>query len=79
MIFQNAGAIDASGNVSLKFSHASEYAVVITDTPQTIGDQNPDSKPNNNQTTNGDQQNNVSGNNGQSGNTQTAAKRKKNA
>lgn len=53
------GAIDASGNVSLKFSHASEYAVVITDTTQTTEDQNPDSKPNNNQTTNGDQQNNL--------------------
>lgn len=35
MIFQNAGAIDADGNVSLTFSHASEYAVVITDTPAT--------------------------------------------
>ncbi|MDY6155791.1 MAG: hypothetical protein SPH96_04595 [Agathobacter sp.] len=74
MIFQNAGAIDASGNVSLKFSHASEYAVVITDTPLTTEDQNLDSKPNNNQTTNSDQQNNVSGNNGQSGNIQTAVK-----
>lgn len=78
MIFQNAGAIDASGNVSLTFSHASEYAVVITDTPQTIGDQNPDSTPNNDQTTNGGQQNNnqnnASGNNAQSGNAQTAAK-----
>lgn len=31
MIFQNAGAIDADGNISLNFSHASEYAVVIAD------------------------------------------------
>ncbi len=31
MIFQNAGAIDADGNISLDFSHASEYAVVIAD------------------------------------------------
>ena len=31
MIFQNAGTIDADGNISLNFSHASEYAVVIAD------------------------------------------------
>ena len=31
MIFQNAGAIDVDGNISLNFSHASEYAVVIAD------------------------------------------------
>lgn len=31
MIFQNAGAIDADGNIFLNFSHASEYAVVIAD------------------------------------------------
>lgn len=31
MIFQNAGAIDADGNISLNFSHASEYVVVIAD------------------------------------------------
>lgn len=31
MIFQNAGTIDADGNISLNFSHASEYAVVISD------------------------------------------------
>lgn len=31
MIFQNAGAIDADGNISLNFSHASEYAVVMAD------------------------------------------------
>ena len=31
MIFQNAGIIDADGNISLNFSHASEYAVVIAD------------------------------------------------
>ncbi|MCI5517063.1 MAG: hypothetical protein MR427_06155 [Roseburia sp.] len=39
MIFQNAGAIGADGTVSLKFSHASDYAVVITDTPQIPGSQ----------------------------------------
>ena len=31
MIFQNVGTIDADGNISLNFSHASEYAVVIAD------------------------------------------------
>lgn len=31
LIFQNAGKIDANGNVSLSFSHASDYVVVITD------------------------------------------------
>lgn len=31
MIFKNAGTIDADGNISLNFSHASEYAVVIAD------------------------------------------------
>lgn len=35
MIFMNAGAIDNAGNVTLSFSHASEYAVVITDKPAT--------------------------------------------
>lgn len=31
MIFMNAGAIDGAGNVTLGFSHASDYAIVITD------------------------------------------------
>ncbi|MDE7434458.1 MAG: hypothetical protein K2N01_01360 [Lachnospiraceae bacterium] len=31
MIFMNAGAIDTVGNVTLGFSHASDYAVVITE------------------------------------------------
>lgn len=31
LIFQNAGKIDANGNVSLSFSHASDYVVIITD------------------------------------------------
>ncbi len=30
MVFINAGAIDKAGNVSLNFSHASDYAVVIS-------------------------------------------------
>lgn len=30
MIFMNAGSIDTAGNVTLGFSHASDYAVVIT-------------------------------------------------
>lgn len=32
MVFMNAGAIGADGNVTLGFSHASEYAIVISDT-----------------------------------------------
>lgn len=31
MVYMNAGSIDADGNVSLGFSHASDYAVVIAD------------------------------------------------
>lgn len=33
MVLMNAGAIDKDGNVTLGFSHASEYAIVITDVP----------------------------------------------
>ena len=33
MVLMNAGAIDQDGNVTLGFSHASEYAIVITDVP----------------------------------------------
>lgn len=36
MIFMNAGAIDAAGNVTLGFSHASDYAIVITGPAATI-------------------------------------------
>ena len=32
MVFMNAGAIGADGNVTFGFSHASEYAIVISDT-----------------------------------------------
>lgn len=31
LVFQNTGRIDENGNVSLSFSHASDYIVVITD------------------------------------------------
>lgn len=31
MVFMNAGEIDDSGNVKLSFSHASDYAIVISD------------------------------------------------
>ncbi len=31
MVFMNAGFIDENGNVSLSFSHASEYAIIIND------------------------------------------------
>lgn len=31
MVFMNAGKIDSNGNVSLSFSHASDYAIVIKD------------------------------------------------
>ena len=33
MVLMNAGTIDKDGNVTLGFSHASEYAIVITDVP----------------------------------------------
>ena len=33
LVFMNAGKIDENGNVSLWFSHASEYVVVISDKP----------------------------------------------
>ncbi|MDE7434234.1 MAG: hypothetical protein K2N01_00225 [Lachnospiraceae bacterium] len=36
MIFMNAGAIDVAGNVTLGFSHASDYAIVITGPAATI-------------------------------------------
>lgn len=35
MVLMNTGAIDEHGNVTLGFSHASEYAIVITDVPAT--------------------------------------------
>lgn len=31
LVFQNAGLIDANGNVSLMFSHASDYVVIISE------------------------------------------------
>ncbi len=46
MIFMNAGAIDESGNVTLSFSHASEYAVVITDKPMSAKTTVSDTKKN---------------------------------
>lgn len=33
MVFMNAGVIGENGNVTLSFSHASEYAIVISDEP----------------------------------------------
>lgn len=36
MIFMNAGAVDTAGNVTLGFSHASDYAVVITGPAATV-------------------------------------------
>lgn len=36
LVFMNAGKIDENGNVSLSFSHASEYVVVISDKPVVV-------------------------------------------
>lgn len=37
MVFVDAGVIDENGDVSLRFSHASDYVIVMKDTKDTVG------------------------------------------
>lgn len=48
MVFMNAGVIDANGNVTLSFSHASEYLVVVNDTRMSDADVPADLRPGSN-------------------------------
>lgn len=45
MVFMNAGVIDANGNVTLSFSHASEYLIVVNDRVMSNDDVPADLRP----------------------------------
>lgn len=45
MVFLNAGVIDANGNVTLSFSHASEYLIVVNDRVMSNDDVPADLRP----------------------------------
>ena len=47
LVYMNSGVIDENGNVSLKFSHASEYAIVISERAANEINNNTDKKTNN--------------------------------
>lgn len=45
MVFMNAGVIDANGNVTLSFSHASEYLIIVNDRVMSNDDVPADLRP----------------------------------